>query len=59
VKNVVYFGTDTYYDVALEDNLTLTARQQNEDYTGTAAAVAVGDSVYVAWRAHNASMLTE
>jgi spermidine/putrescine transport system ATP-binding protein len=59
VKNVVYFGTDTYYDVALEDGLALTVRQQNEDYTGTAAAVAVGDPVYVAWRAHNASILTE
>ena len=59
VKNVVYFGTDTYYDVALEADLMLTARQQNEDYTGTAAAVAVGDPVYVAWRAHNASILTE
>jgi spermidine/putrescine transport system ATP-binding protein len=59
VKNVVYFGTDTYYDVELPGGVSLTARQQNQDYTGTAAVVAVGDDVYVAWRAHNASLLTE
>jgi spermidine/putrescine transport system ATP-binding protein len=59
VKNIVYFGTDTYYDVELPGQVMVTARQQNEDYTGTAAQVAVGDAVYVAWRAHNASLLTE
>ena len=67
VKNVVYFGTDTYYDVALQGGVPgevpgevmVTARQQNQDYTGTAASVAVDDTVYVAWRAHNASLLTE
>jgi spermidine/putrescine transport system ATP-binding protein len=59
VKNIVYFGTDTYYDVALPENVMITARQQNQDYTGTAASVAIGDSVYVAWRSHNASLLTE
>lgn len=59
VKNIVYFGTDTYYDVLLPGDVTVTARQQNQDYTGTAATVAVNDTVYVAWRAHNASLLTE
>jgi len=59
VKNIVYFGTDTYYDVELPGQVMVTARQQNEDYTGTAARVALGDEVYVAWRAHNASLLTE
>jgi spermidine/putrescine transport system ATP-binding protein len=59
VRNIVYFGTDTYYDVELPGAVMVTARQQNEDYTGTAAAVALGDAVYVAWRAHNASLLTE
>ena len=59
VKNVVYFGTDTYYDVALPGEVMVTARQQNQDYTGTAASVAIDDTVYVAWRAHNASLLTE
>ncbi|HXF61474.1 MAG TPA: ABC transporter ATP-binding protein [Caldilineaceae bacterium] len=59
VQNIVYFGTDTYYDVMLPGNVLVTARQQNEDYTGTAASAAVGDAVYVAWRAHNASLLTE
>ncbi len=59
VRNIVYFGTDTYYDVELPGNVMVTARQQNEDYTGTAAVVAMGDPVYVAWRAHNASLLTE
>lgn len=59
VKNVVYFGTDTYYDVALPGEVVVTARQQNQDYTGTAATVAIDDTVYVAWHAHNASLLTE
>ncbi len=59
VKNIVYFGTDTYYDVELTGGVMVTARQQNEDYTGNAASAAVGDAVYVAWRAHNASLLTE
>jgi spermidine/putrescine transport system ATP-binding protein len=59
VKNIVYFGTDTYYDVVLPGDVTVTARQQNQDYTGTAATVAIDDSVYVAWRAHNASLLTD
>jgi spermidine/putrescine transport system ATP-binding protein len=59
VKNIVYFGTDTYYDVVLPGEVMVTARQQNQDYTGTAASVALDDTVYVAWRAHNASLLTE
>ena len=59
VRNVVYFGTDTYYDVALPGDIVVTARQQNQDYTGTAATVSIGDDIYVAWRAHNASLLTE
>ena len=59
VKNIVYFGTDTYYDVELPAGVMVTARQQNQDYTGTAASVAVDDAVYVAWRSHNASLLTE
>ncbi len=59
VRNIVYLGTDTYYDVALPGDVVVTARQQNEDYTGMAATVAIGDPVYVAWRAHNASLLTE
>lgn len=59
VKNIVYFGTDTYYDVVLPGGVVVTARQQNQDYTGTAAAAAIDDTVYVAWRAHNASLLTE
>jgi spermidine/putrescine transport system ATP-binding protein len=59
VKNIVYFGTDTYYDVMLPGNVTVTARQQNQDYTGRAASVAINDNVYVAWRPHNASLLTE
>lgn len=59
VKNIVYFGTDTYYDVVLPGDVMVTARQQNQDYTGTAASVAIHDAVYVAWRSHNASLLTE
>jgi len=35
------------------------ARQQNEDYTGNAATAKVGDQVYLAWRAHNASLLID
>jgi len=59
VKNIVYFGTDTYYDVALSPDVTVTARQQNHDYTGNAAIVAIDDMVHVAWHAHNGSLLTE
>jgi spermidine/putrescine transport system ATP-binding protein len=59
VKNIVYFGTDTYYDVELPGQVQLTVRQQNQDYRGAVAVVAIGDAVYVAWRAHNASLLTE
>jgi spermidine/putrescine transport system ATP-binding protein len=59
VKNITYFGTDTFYDVALPGDVMVVARQQNQDYTGTAASVAVDDVVYVAWRSHNASLLTE
>src|SRR5262249_49146218 len=59
VKNIVYFGTDTYYDVALSPDVMVTARQQNHDYTGNAASVAIGDTVHLAWHAHNGSLLTE
>jgi spermidine/putrescine transport system ATP-binding protein len=59
VKNIVYFGTDTYYDVALSPDVMVTARQQNHDYTGRAASVAIGDTVCVAWHPHNGSLLTE
>jgi len=45
--------------VELPGGVVVTARQQNQDYTGTAASAAVGDAVYVAWRSHNASLLTE
>jgi len=56
---VVYLGTDTYYDVVLAGGVAVTARQQNEDYTGIAAVVQPGDAVYVAWHGHNGSLLTE
>ncbi len=59
VHNVTYLGTDTYYDVLLPNDVMITARQQNEDYTGTAASVNVDDEVYLAWHAHNASLLTK
>ena len=59
VGTVTYLGTDTYYDVLLPNDVEVTARQQNEDYTGTAATAAVGDEVYLAWHAHNANLLTE
>jgi spermidine/putrescine transport system ATP-binding protein len=59
VDRVTYLGTDTYYDVLLPNKVEVTARQQNEDYTGTAAVVKSGDRVYLAWHAHNASLLTE
>ncbi len=59
VHNIVYLGTDTYYDIVLPNGVNVTARQQNEDYTGTAAVVSIGDPVYVAWHAHNANLLTE
>jgi hypothetical protein len=43
----------------LAGDVLIVARQQNQDYTGKAATLAEGDNAYVAWRAHNASLLTE
>ena len=40
-------------------DVVIVARQQNQDYTGKAAMLAEGDTAHVAWRAHNASLLTE
>ncbi|MCB0080935.1 MAG: ABC transporter ATP-binding protein [Caldilineaceae bacterium] len=59
VENIVYIGTDTYYDMDLPGQTNVTVRQQNQDYTGSANTLAVGDVGYVAWRAHNASLLLE
>ncbi|MEZ4618237.1 MAG: ABC transporter ATP-binding protein [Caldilineaceae bacterium] len=59
VEEIIYIGTDTYYHVRLPGEVLIVARQQNQDYTGTAAMLAAGDKAYVAWRAHNASLLTE
>ena len=59
VHNITYLGTDTYYDILLPNDVEVVARQQNEDYTGNAATAKVGDEVYLAWRAHNASLLTD
>ena len=59
VENIVYIGTDTYYDMDLPGQTKVTVRQQNQDYTGSANTLAVGDMGYVAWRAHNASLLME
>ncbi len=59
VHNITYLGTDTYYDILLPNDVEVVARQQNEDYTGNAATARVGDEVYLAWRAHNASLLTD
>lgn len=59
VEEIIYIGTDTYYHIRLDGNVLIVARQQNQDYTGTAAILAEGDKAYVAWHAHNASLLTE
>ena len=59
VENIVYIGTDTYYDMDLPGQTNVTVRQQNQDYTGSANTLAVGDMGYVAWRANNASLLLE
>ncbi|MEZ4660784.1 MAG: ABC transporter ATP-binding protein [Caldilineaceae bacterium] len=59
VENIVYIGTDTYYDMELPGHTKVTVRQQNQDYTGAANILAKGDTGYVAWRAHNASLLME
>lgn len=59
VEEIIYIGTDTYYHVRLAGDVQIVARQQNQDYTGTAAVLAEGDKAYVAWHAHNASLLTE
>jgi spermidine/putrescine transport system ATP-binding protein len=59
VEEIIYIGTDTYYHVRLAGDTLVVARQQNQDYTGTAAMLAEGDKAYVAWHAHNASLLTE
>jgi spermidine/putrescine transport system ATP-binding protein len=59
VEEIIYIGTDTYYHLRLAGDVVIVARQQNQDYTGKAAMLAEGDTAYVAWRAHNASLLTE
>jgi spermidine/putrescine transport system ATP-binding protein len=59
VEEIIYIGTDTYYHIRLAGDVLIVARQQNQDYTGKAATLAEGDNAYVAWRAHNASLLTE
>jgi len=59
VEEIIYIGTDTYYHIRLAGEVLIVARQQNQDYTGKAAMLAEGDNAYVAWRAHNASLLTE
>ncbi len=59
VEEIIYIGTDTYYHIRLAGDVLIVARQQNQDYTGKAAMLAEGDNAYVAWRAYNASLLTE
>ncbi|MCB0186810.1 MAG: ABC transporter ATP-binding protein, partial [Caldilineaceae bacterium] len=59
VEEIIYIGTDTYYHIRLAGDVLIVARQQNQDYTGKAAMLAEGDTAHVAWRAHNASLLTE
>ncbi|HRW09586.1 MAG TPA: ABC transporter ATP-binding protein [Caldilineaceae bacterium] len=59
VEEIIYIGTDTYYHIRLAGDLLVVARQQNQDYTGKAAMLAEGDTAYISWRAHNASLLTE
>ena len=59
VEEIIYIGTDTYYHIRLTGDVLMVARQQNQDYTGKAAMLAEGDNAYVAWHAHNASLLTE
>ena len=45
VENIVYFGTDTSYQVALPDGIALTVRTQNRD--GARPRFAIGDTVGV------------
>ncbi|MHB1060171.1 MAG: TOBE domain-containing protein, partial [Rhodanobacter sp.] len=45
VDNIVYFGTDTTYQVALQDGVAVTVRAQNRD--GARPRFAVGDDVGV------------
>ena len=45
VENIVYFGTDTTYQVALQDGASVTVRAQNRE--GARARFAVGDAVGV------------
>ena len=45
VANVVYFGTDTHYHVALTDGAVFTVRQQNAP--GQGAEFAAGDTVFL------------
>ena len=61
VQEMVYIGTDTYYQVALADNLTLRIRQQNSLSTPTQQIYAgnQGDKVYVTWGVGSALLLQE
>ncbi len=55
IQQVIYGGTDTRYVVALEDNVSLVARQQNS--TASEIRFSIGESVNVRWEAGLARIL--
>lgn len=58
IKDVVYIGTDTRYQVTLEAGVDVIVRVQNfgDRYD---IPLSVGDPVYVHWAPENAQLLTE
>ena len=58
IREVIYIGTDTRYEVALSDDVSVVVRLQNFG-TSHDAQFAVGDNAYVFWEAQNAQILVE
>lgn len=58
VMDVIYIGTDTRYQIALTDQVSVFVRVQNLD-ADSDTFYTIGDSVCVSWFAQNAQILTE
>ena len=57
IEKVLYLGTDTRYEVQIEDDLHLVVRLQNMD--GTETRFQLGDQVIVSWDTRYARVLKE
>ena len=57
IEKVLYLGTDTRYQVQIEDDLHLVVRLQNMD--GTETRFQLGDQVIISWDTRYARVLKE